>query len=310
MKRPLVVALNPSVDVEWNVHRVRWEEKNDVLSERRWPGGKGVNVARWLKHLGESPRLFLPLGGVTGREMVAGLRREKLHPIVLLLREATRANVIVSAGAQGQLRFNPLGPRLTAREWRSCINRIKAALRGASVLVLSGSLPRDVPVDAYAQLIRLAHAAGVRTVLDCDGPRLSVAAPARPFLVKPNRHELEQWCGRALSSMSAVTKAARELSSVTGGWVLVSLGERGGVLAHAKDAVEIKASGARLAAVNTVGAGDALLAAVVQQIQADAPPREWLRQGVGVGGAATLHPAGQLPAHVRIRATVRRVTTR
>ena len=63
MKRPVVLALNPSVDVEWQVDHVRWEEKNNVLRERRWAGGKGVNVARWLRYLGAKPELILPLGG-------------------------------------------------------------------------------------------------------------------------------------------------------------------------------------------------------------------------------------------------------
>ena len=57
----LIVALNPSIDLEWRVDQVRWEEKNTIESERRWAGGKGVNVARWLRHLGGKPRLLLPL---------------------------------------------------------------------------------------------------------------------------------------------------------------------------------------------------------------------------------------------------------
>src|SRR6266511_279269 len=81
--RPLVLALNPSVDVEWRVAQVRWEEKNEILSERRWPGGKGVNVARWLKHLGARPQLLIPLGGQTGRELAAGLHRARISTCVL-----------------------------------------------------------------------------------------------------------------------------------------------------------------------------------------------------------------------------------
>ena len=239
--------------------------------------------------------------------MALGLRREGLLPMVIPLREPTRANVIVSTDGQGQLRFNPLGPRLDPAEWRACIRGVRASLRQTSVLVLSGSLPRGLPVDAYARLIHLAHDAGVRTVLDCDGPRLKAAIAARPFLVKPNRHELAQWCGRSLRSVFAVKKAAHELSEVTGSWVLVSLGELGGVLVHEAGAAELHVLGEKVQAVNTVGAGDALLAAVVQQIQDDALPIDWLRHGVGTGGAATLCPAGKLPPHSRIRSAVRRV---
>src|ERR1043166_7266843 len=141
---PVVLALNPSVDVEWRVTQVRWEEKNEVLSERRWPGGKGVNVARWLGHLGAQPLLILPLGGHTGNEMAAGLHRENIRTRVLPTHEATRANVIITAERRGQLRFNPAGPRLSRADWHSILRCARAALSRASVLVLSGSLPRGL----------------------------------------------------------------------------------------------------------------------------------------------------------------------
>ncbi|KAF0176610.1 MAG: hypothetical protein FD161_2972, partial [Limisphaerales bacterium] len=65
----LVIGLNPAVDVEWRVGSLHWDEKNTVLGERRWAGGKSVNVARWLRHLGARVRLLVPLGGATGAEL-------------------------------------------------------------------------------------------------------------------------------------------------------------------------------------------------------------------------------------------------
>src|SRR5688572_8928172 len=72
----LILALNPSIDAEWRVGDLLWEEKNNVQSARRWAGGKGINVARWLKHLGGKPQLLLPLGGTTGAELAGCLRAE------------------------------------------------------------------------------------------------------------------------------------------------------------------------------------------------------------------------------------------
>ena len=292
---PLVLALNPSVDVEWRVPHVHWEEKNDVLTERRWPGGKGVNVARWLKQLGVRPRLLIPLGGSTGKEVSAGLRRERVALDVVPLREPTRANVIVTAESGGQLRFNPLGPLLSAREWRDILRRTKAGLRHSSVLVLSGSLPRGLALDAYAELIRLADDAGVRTLLDCDGPRFIEGVKAQPFLVKPNWHELEQWAGSELRSVRDVRREAMRLSTITRGWVLVSLGEKGALLVNQSLGFAFRAQPPKAKASNTVGAGDALLAAVADQIHHDAPPEEWITWGVAAGSAATRGIAGALP---------------
>ena len=116
MNSVLVVALNPSIDAEWRVDDVLWEEKNNVQSERRWAGGKGINVARWLKHLGCKSKLILPLGGLTGDEMAGCLRKEKISTQIIPLRETTRVNVIVTIRRGRQMRFNPLGPQLSAQE--------------------------------------------------------------------------------------------------------------------------------------------------------------------------------------------------
>lgn len=296
MKRPVVVALNPSIDAEWRVDGVRWEEKNNVLSERRWAGGKGINVARWLKHLGENPQLILPLGGASGSELAGYLRAEKIAARVISIAEATRVNVIVTTKTQGQLRFNPLGPRLSAAEWCEVLNAIGASLRHANCLVLSGSLPRGLPVNAYAQIILLARTAKVPVLLDCDGPALAGAIRAKPFLVKPNEHELAEWSRNAgLDSVGDIKQSARQLSRKTRSWVFVSRGAKPALLVNAVENVELTAAPPKFRPRNTVGAGDALLAAVAHQVIRHASPADWLRAGLATGSAATQLAAGCLP---------------
>lgn len=292
--RPLILALNPSIDAEWRVARTQWEEKNPVLSERRWPGGKGVNVSRWLRFLGGQPRLLLPLGGPTGAELRRELRREKFDLQVIPLRESTRVNVIVTPTVGRQLRFNPAGPKLSASEWRQIYQAIETRLTQTSVLILSGSLPREAPANVYARLIRQARRANVKTLLDCDGAAFAAGVKARPFLVKPNEPELAQWMGQALRSDAAVHRAAQALSRATGGWVLVSRGAKGALLVHAAEGFLEAARTPPVRPVNTVGAGDALLAAVAGQIERGTPAAEWLRCGVAAGTAAVQCAAGQL----------------
>lgn len=306
----LVLALNPSIDAEWNVAEVRWEEKNVVQSERRWAGGKGVNVARWLHHLGGRPRLILPLGGVTGRELARQLRREKLAAGIVRLRQATRVNVIVTPGKGRQLRFNPLGPKLNLREWRGVFRNIKTALASVDCLVLSGSLPREAPSEIYAQAIKLARRAQRRVLLDCDGAPLTAALAAEPFLVKPNEHELAQWCGRAIRSAADVLRAARQLSLVSRGWVLVSRGGQGAILVNAVKGFACQADAPKIKVANTVGVGDALLAAVARQIEKNATPSEWLRWGVATGTAAAQCRAGELAGVKVIRQLAARIVPR
>jgi 1-phosphofructokinase family hexose kinase len=308
--RTLVVALNPSVDAEWRVDRVRWEEKNSLHSGHRWAGGKGINVARWLRRLRGNPLLLVPLGGATGAELAGYLRREKLAMAAVPIRGESRVNLILTTAAGRQLRFNPPGPRLTAKEWRAILKKAKGLLKRCDCLVLSGSLPPGAGRAAYAQLIRCAHRAGTRTVLDCDGAALKAGARARPFLTKPNRQELAEWHGTPLRSGAAVAGAARELSAVTRGWVLVSLGRRGALLVNRREGVELAADAPRIKAVNTVGAGDAMVAAVVRQLELGTPPEEWLRQGVAAGTAAAQCAAGTLPPRGLIERLVREITVK
>lgn len=291
----LILALNPSIDAEWLVADVLWEEKNNVQSERRWAGGKGINVARWLKHLGGKPKLVLPLGGQSGAELAGYLRAEKIPTQRVSLSEATRINVIVTTAAGRQMRFNPLGPKLSNVEWRNLLQAFNGELKRAKLLVLSGSLPRGLAPDVYSDLIRRAHRAGVKTLLDCDGAPFAAAVAARPFLVKPNEHELSQWTQKPLRSEQAIFKAAQALSEETRGWVLVSRGGQRSLLVNVAENFQRFATPKKVKPRNTVGAGDALLAAVARQIQLGAASGEWLRQGLSIGTQATQLPAGELP---------------
>lgn len=291
----LILALNPSVDAEWRVAEVLWEEKNNVQSERRWAGGKGINVARWLKYLSGKPQLLLPLGGAAGTEIARNLRRENISKYLVSLREPTRVNVIVTTTAGRQMRFNPLGPNVSAGEWRRLMVVLQKYLRRVKLLILTGSLPRGVSVQAYAAIIRLAHRTGVRTLLDCDGAALTAAVRARPFLVKPNEHELAQWAGKPLRSELELIRAATAMSRKTQGWVLVSRGGKRSLLVNEVENHQQFLAPKKVKPHNTVGAGDALLAGVARQIQLGRPPKEWLSQGLVVGTWATQLPAGALP---------------
>jgi len=287
---------------------VRFSGKKKIRSNQNAAGrgGKGVNVARWLRHLGGKRQLLLPLGGETGAELAGYLRAEKLSAKIVSLCEPTRVNVVVTTAAGQQLRFNPAGPTLSRAEWSEVLKLVERSLAPARLLILSGSLPRGVPATAYAQLIRLARRFGVKTLLDCDGEALAAAVKARPFLVKPNEHELAQWRGRPLRSESAVVAAARILAGKTGGWVLVSRGAQRSLLLN-KNAQLFFAEPPRVTPLNRVGAGDALLAAVARQIELGAPPRDWLRWGIAAGGAATQCAAGGLPRRRLVEAMLAQI---
>lgn len=303
--RTLVFSLNPAVDVEWRVPAVLPEEKNELRSETRWPGGKGINVARWLAWLGHPSRLFLPLGGATGRELAAGLRTEALRATVFPIQGTTRANVVLTPDRGPQFRFNPTWPRLTPGEAGRLGRAACVQATQAKIVVISGTMAFGAPASLYARMVSAARGAGARVYLDCDREPFALAAREGPFLVKPNAFELSQWAGRKLRGEADLVKSARKLSAMTGGWVLVSRGPEGALLVHAQRTHVVKAHVPKVVARNSVGAGDALLAGVIAAVETGSDPEEWLARGVATGTSATQVGPGNLPSR-RVWQQIRR----
>lgn len=292
----LVVSLNPAIDCEWEVERVQWEEKNNILRERRWAGGKGSNVARWLQHLGAEAELLVPLGGETGKELAGYLRTAKVRTHIVPLKQPTRVNVIVTARAGGQMRFNPLGPILSRLEWAAVISKLKTHC--CDTVIFSGALPRGVPANAYKVLIAVVRKLGAQAILDCDGTAFAAGIEAGPEFVKPNEHELQCWWGPPVKDLF---EAVASLSEKTGGWVVVSQGREGAIIWNSQGRVGFSAHAPKVPIKNTVGAGDAMLAAIVRRRQIGAPAQEWIRWGVATGTAAVACDGGALASTEAIR---------
>tara|TARA_Y100001934_G_scaffold273012_1_gene362420 strand:- start:3083 stop:4060 length:978 start_codon:yes stop_codon:yes gene_type:complete len=303
----LVIGLNPAVDEEWRVDSINWDEKTIVREKRSWAGGKPPNVGRWLRHLGVKSTLLMPLGGAGGKLVANHLRREKVKLRIIPLCEETRTNVMVTQGKGKQLRFNPPGPVLSRNEWEQVFGECEKELKRHKVMICSGSLPAKAPTSTHAKLVRLARKHGVLPILDCDGPALQRGVKAKPFLVKPNLFELAGWCGRRLNKRAGRIAAAREMSSMTGSWVMVSADKSGALLVNEREKVLFIADAPKVNALNTVGAGDAMLAAVARCISKDLAPDQWLREGIAAGTAYVRMPAGELPKASLISAMRMRV---
>jgi 1-phosphofructokinase family hexose kinase len=303
----LVIGLNPAVDEEWRVAAVNPDEKTEVREKRSWAGGKPPNVGRWLKHLGVKSTLLMPLGGPGGRLVARHLRDEKVKVKIIRLEQETRTNVMITPDQGKQLRFNPPGPVLSNSEWEAVYSEAQKGFRTHRLMICSGSLPARAPLGTHARLVRTGKAAEITTILDCDGPALTRGVKAKPFLLKPNLFELSGWIDKRLSTATARTQAAREMSRQSGGWVLLSLDRGGAILVNHGENFLATAKAPQVKALNTVGAGDALLAAAAQQIDQGTSPEAWLRWGVAAGTAYVTRPAGTLPGLTTVRKLAKEV---
>jgi len=288
----VVVCLNPALDVTHHVTSVDWGGVNRPTAVHDRPGGKGVNVARTLRALGADPLLTGLAGGVTGAGIEAALGRLGVPTALTPIAAETRRTFTVVDGGGGVTAFYEAGPEVTEREFARFRGQYDKALAGASVVVLSGSLPPGLAAGAYATLIEMAAAAGVPAVLDTHGEALLRGAAAGPALVKPNLEELASLAGRRLSTadgpdLTAVTAAADQLRIAGAQAVVASMGSAG-LLAVAGDGRWL----ARPAAVtgNATGAGDAVVAALAHGLVLGRPWDERLRHAAALGSATVAAP--------------------
>lgn len=273
--RILTVTLNLALDVTYAVDAVEWNAANRVARVYERAGGKGVNVARVLHALGHQPVVLGFAGGDTGAAARADLAAAALPERLVEIRERTRRTVAVVDGARGDATgFWEPGPRVDAGEWAGLIAAFAQMLDGCAAVVLAGSLPAGVPVDAYAALGSMAARQGVPVVLDADGAALRHGLAARPDVVKPNAEEL----ARAGDVASLRAAGAAAVVSSHGHHGLVAITGEGAWRARPPERVE----------GNPTGAGDAAVAALTAGILTRSPWPERLRHAAALS-AATVH---------------------
>ncbi|UQX88240.1 1-phosphofructokinase family hexose kinase [Jatrophihabitans telluris] len=295
----LAVCLNAAIDVTYTVDRIQPGASHRVREVRHRAGGKAVNVARVLRQLGEPARLLAFAGSTTGQQLAHDLAAAGLDHRLVPTAGDTRRTVTVVDIADATV-FNEPGPVITPAEWAVFVEVFRDEMKSADLLVLAGSLPRGLEPGAYGELIELAHLEGVPAILDADGPALDTALPARPFLVKPNHHELAELVGRSLTSANDVHLAAAELADRGPSVVLVSRGEQG-LIAVTPDGTWQAGAPERVRG-NPTGAGDSLVAAVAAGVRAG---KDWpaiLADGIATSAAAVaVEVAGEIDPATRAR---------
>lgn len=285
---------NPAVDVSTTVERIVPVYKLRGTSQRRDPGGGGINVARVVKRLGGDIRAIYPVGGATGDLLRRLLDREGVASQTFAIAEETRENFFVSESSTGQpYRFILPGPWLKDGEWLECLNLLSGMEPFPRFVVASGSLPGAVPDDFYARVARIAKRRGARMMLDTSGPALAAAVAEGVDLIKPNLREMRELAGSEPADANAWEAAARDI--VHSGKVAVialTMGHLGAVLVT-RDQV-LRARPLPVVPVSAVGAGDSFLGALIWRLSSGTDLAESFRQAVAAGAAALLNQGTEL----------------
>lgn len=236
------------------IHRA--EARSELAS------GKGLNVARVARVLGAPVTVIGVIGtDENGRAILRGAHAHGIIMRAVRVRGPSRVCTLIIDPGKTETVVNEPGPARGAGVEAKLLSVLRAGLRRARVLVLAGSLPAVLPEDFYARAIRLARAAGVRTVLDAAGVPLRRGLAARPDFVKVNRAELSDAVGGGVDSEGAVFAAAKTLQAQTGGQVLVTLGEAGAALITSDGRWHLRPPA--VTRVSAIGAGDSLTAGLV-----------------------------------------------
>jgi 1-phosphofructokinase family hexose kinase len=285
----ITVTLNAAIDRTLSVPNFRPGRRHRTVESTTMAGGKGVNIARTLKTLGQPVIATGFAGGATGTRIVEQLTEESILTDFVRIRAESRTNLSVVDPTTGeQTEVNERGAHITSREMELFHEKLLYLARGAEMVVFAGSLPPGVEPDAYASLIGELRKQGLMTVVDTDGEPLRLAVRAQPTVVSPNVLEAEELVGhefnddedRVIAVREMIELGAKEaIMTVDDGCFAAFPGENGHTMVRVR--VEPREP------VATVGSGDAFLAGFVAARYGGESMEECLRFGVACGAEST-----------------------
>jgi 1-phosphofructokinase/tagatose 6-phosphate kinase len=263
--------------------------RHRTVDQHSSAGGKGVNIARTLKTLGQPVIATGLAGGATGTRIVEQLTEESILNDFVRIQEESRTNTSVLDPASGeQTEVNERGPLVSEREIETFRDKLLYLARGAAMVVFAGSLPRGLGADIYASLVRELGRMGLTTIVDTDGEPLHLAVRAEPNVVTPNLTEAEELVGHEWGDEAEQVMGVGEIIDMGAREAIVTLPD--GCLAQLLIDGVPSLQRARIAQrepVAPVGSGDAFLAGYVAARYEGDAPFDCLRMGVACGAEST-----------------------
>lgn len=280
------VTLNASIDKVYRIDRLKKGTIMRVKELSSTPGGKGLNVAKAVKLCGGQVLATGFAGGHAGAYLEEQLDRIGVGHRFQHIGGETRSciNILDEDGISTEL-LEP-GAVISRREMEEFLELYQDVLEESRVVAISGSLPRGVEPCIYADLIHMAKDRGMLTILDSSGDALRKGLEAIPYMIKPNREELEAYLRRSLTDERELIRAAKEIREMGIKIVVLSLGEDGAIAVS--DSGIYRGRPPEVKAVNPAGCGDAMVAAFAVAFERGQGVEEALRYAIAVSAANTL----------------------
>jgi 1-phosphofructokinase len=279
------VTLNPAIDKSLSVPGFQVGKTNRGEVNQTDAGGKGINVAKAVKRLGGEVCALGFMGESNGRFILEALAASEIPADFCMVPGETRVNLKIQDPLYGtETELNEPGFKVLPEHLQAIKQKVKEYGPRCEVLVFSGSLPPGAPPETFAELITVARSSGAKCMLDTAGQALRLGLGAKPFIIKPNQAEVEELLQVRLGVRRELVEAARKLLEMGSKEVVISLGADGAVAATAQDLLSARPPA--VAPRSSVGAGDAMLAALAYAEVKHLSFRESFRLAIAASAAA------------------------
>lgn len=281
----VTVTMNPAIDKTADVSHLEKGDLNRIKHVEMDAGGKGINVSKTIKELGGSSIAAGFVGGNGGSVIKNVLSDLGITTDFVEVPGETRTNLKVVEDTGDVTEINEPGPEVSKEQMEALVSKLEGYAAEDTLFVLAGSIPSGVPKNAYAIITERVHAKGAKVLLDADGELFSESLKASPDMLKPNRSELERHFGMDYrASEKELVKMGERLMDGGASMTAISLGQMGAIFLT-KDK-KYRCQGLRVKAHSTVGAGDAMVAAMAYGWDSGLPLEECIRTCMGVSAGA------------------------
>lgn len=277
------VTFNPAID--YIVHTDEMETGGVIRSSREeiYIGGKGLNVSQVLKELGKESEAFGFVAGFTGEAIERGMKDYGIAADFVHLEEGfSRINVKVKAEQETEI--NGHGPEIPEEKIEELFGKLEK-LQDGDTIVLAGSIPASLPQDMYERILDYLKDKKVRAVVDATKDLLLNVLKYKPFLIKPNNFELGEMFQVTLHTEEDIVTYAKKLKDMGAVNVLVSMAGDGAILVT-KDGKVYETMPPKGKVVNSVGAGDSMVAGFITGYLNTKDMEKAFRLGVAAGSAS------------------------
>lgn len=277
------VTLNPSIDYVVNMEQLVEGMVNRVSTEHFYAGGKGINVSQILNQHGISNRALGFISGFTGNFIEGSLKEKGIDTDFIRLSEGySRINMKIKTTTD-ETEINGMGPHIPKTEIDKLYRQLDL-LTADDTLVLAGSIPATLPDDFYEKMMEHVRDRGVKVVVDATKNLLLNVLTYRPFLIKPNHHEIAEMFGVTISTTEDLLQYGNRLKDMGARNVLISMGGDGAILL-AENGEVYRSNVPKGVVKNSVGAGDSMVAGFIAGYEKTQCYEQALRLGAASGSA-------------------------